>query len=338
MKIPGACKTGFVFVWLLLPATVAQHTEQSPAAPSTIRVGSSLVLVDVISQDPKSGLPIRDFKKEDFQVFDNGHEVPISSFDSGTGYDTRRVALWLVVLCNEQGKVAGSAQFVGKEALFRPALDHLDEQDMVGVAHWCDNGETELDLRPTEDRDKAIEVLTETIKPISFHIGGNSDAVGELTFRKMVRMIIQDAQRRNPQPLPALVFLDGDYTGQPKSELNHLIDDFLETSGIVFGIKDERSPSLGPLLFEQGQIMHYMAEQTGGQFFAAPPAGYSAALEAILMQLHFRYELGFVPPALDGKRHKLKVVLTKDAKEKHKGARLRFRSEYIPGEVPEWAR
>jgi len=44
--------------------------------------------------------------------------------------------------------VAGSAQFVGKEALFRPALDHLDEQDMVGVAHWCDNGETELDLRP----------------------------------------------------------------------------------------------------------------------------------------------------------------------------------------------
>jgi len=62
------------------------------------------------------------------------------------------------------------------------------------------------------------------------------------------------------------VFLDGDYTGQPKSELNHLIDDFLETSGIVFGIKDERSPSLGPLLFEQGQIMHYMAEQTGGSF------------------------------------------------------------------------
>jgi hypothetical protein len=162
--------------------------------------------------------------------------------------------------------------------------------------------------------------------------------VGEMTFRKMVRTIIQEAQRRNPQPLPALVFLDGDYTGQPKSELNHLIDDFLETSGIVFGIKDERSPSLGPLLFEQGQIMHYMAEQTGGQFFAAPPAGYSAALEAILMQLHFRYELGFVPPALDGKRHKLKVVLTKDAKEKHKGARLRFRSEYIPGEVPEWAR
>ena len=338
MKIPDAYKTGFVFVWLFLPAAAAQQTEQSPAAPSTIRVGSSLVLVDVISQDPKSGLPIRDFKKEDFQVFDNGHEVAITSFDSGAGYDTRRVALWLVVLCNERGKVAGSAQFVGKEALFRPALDHLDEQDMVGVAHWCDNGETELDLRPTTDRDKAIDVLTETIKPISFHIGRNSDAVGEETFRKMVRLIIQDAQRRNPQPLPALVFLDGDYTGQPKSELNHLIDDFLETSGIVFGIKDERSPTGGPLLVEQGQIMHYMAEQTGGQFFAAPPAGYSAALDMILMQLHFRYELGFVPPALDGKRHKLKVVLTKGAKEKPKGARLRFRSEYIPGVVPDWAR
>jgi hypothetical protein len=29
----------------------------------TFRVQSSLVLVDVMSQDPKSGLPIRDFKK-----------------------------------------------------------------------------------------------------------------------------------------------------------------------------------------------------------------------------------------------------------------------------------
>jgi hypothetical protein len=315
----------------------AQENAASPKTP-TIRVQSSLVLVDVISQDPRSGLPVRDFKKEDFQLFDNREEVPIATFDAGARYDTRPVIVWLVVICDEQGKVGGSSQFVGKEALFRPALDHLDKLDTVGVAHWCDNGETRLDLLPTDDRDKPIEVLTETIQPIPYRIGGNSNLVGEVTFRKMVRLIIRDAHRRNPQPLPVVVFLDADYTGQPRSELNALVDDFLETSGIVFGIKDANFPALPQLQHEQGEIMHYMADQTGGQFLAAAPAGYSAALDAIMMQLHFRYELGFVPPAIDGKRHELKVELTKGAKETHKGVRLRFQPEYIPvREEPAWA-
>jgi hypothetical protein len=39
-----------------------------------------------------------------------------------------------------------------------------------------------------------------------------------------------------------------------------------------------------------------------------------------------------------GKRHELKVELTKEAKEKHKRVRLRFRPEYIPvREEPDWA-
>ena len=134
---------------------------------------TSLVLVDVISRDPKSGLPVRDFKKEDFRVFDNGHEVPIATFDAGARLDTRPVALWLVVICNEGGlpTFGASAEFAGKESLFRPALDRLEEHDTVGVAHWCDNGETQLDLPPGEDRDSAIRVLVKTLKRIPFQGG-----------------------------------------------------------------------------------------------------------------------------------------------------------------------
>jgi len=57
------------------------------------------------------------------------------------------------------------------------------------------------------------------------------------------------------------------------------------------------------------------------------------------MLLHFRYELGFIPPAIDGKRHQLRVELIKEAQEKYKGIRLRFRPEYIPvKDLPDWAR
>ncbi len=82
--------------------------------------------------------------------------------------------------------------------------------------------------------------------------------------------------------------------------------------------------------------MHYLADQTGGQFLAAPPAGYSSALEEIILQLHFRYELGFAPQVIDGKRHTIKVVLTNEAKDKHKGVRLRSRPEYIASTEPTW--
>jgi len=191
---------------------------------------------------------------------------------------------------------------------------------------------------PTEDRNKVIEVLAETLKPIPLEGGTSaSDEAGELAFRKLIRLIIRDAYRRNPKPLPVIVFLHGDHTGQPHGELNKVVDDFLETSGVVFGIRDSQSPNLRFIVGEQAKIMHYMAKHTGGEYFSAPASGYEAALEAILLQLHFRYELGFIPPAIDGKRHELRVDLTKSAKAEHKGLRLRYRHEYIPvREQPEW--
>jgi hypothetical protein len=253
LTVPGTL--GLVLVSFLSSGSFAQQPVQSSSPQTTIRVQFSLVLVDIISQDPKNCLPVRDFKREDFRVFDDGNEVPIVSFDSGARNDTRAFIVWLVVICNEGGKTGGSAEFARKESYFRPALDHLDKRDAVGVAHWCDNGETRLDLMPTEDRDSPIRVLAETIQPISFHVGGDSDAVGEVTYRKMLRTIIQDAHHRNAQPLPVVVFLDGDHTGQPRSELDQVVDDILETSGIVFGIKDAKAPKvLGLSIGEQSQI------------------------------------------------------------------------------------
>jgi hypothetical protein len=55
------------------------------------------------------------------------------------------------------------------------------------------------------------------------------------------------------------------------------------------------------LIGAQSKILHYMAKHTGGQYFSAPPSGYAAALQAVLMQLHFRYELGFIPPAIESR-------------------------------------
>src|SRR5437763_87125 len=99
-KAPGVA---FCFLAVCTSASMVLQQPTATAQAPTIRVQSSLVLVDVIGQDRKSGLPVRDFKKEDFRLFDNRHEVRIATFDAGAHYDTRPITLWLVVICNESG-------------------------------------------------------------------------------------------------------------------------------------------------------------------------------------------------------------------------------------------
>jgi hypothetical protein len=59
-------------------------------------------------------------------------------------------------------------------------------------------------------------------------------------------------------------------------------------------------PRVTSVTRKRALTMLYMSKHTGGQYFSAPPSGYAVALEAILMQLHFRCELGFIHPAIDG--------------------------------------
>jgi hypothetical protein len=106
-------------------ASISIAPQQPPVSPeaAAIRVLSSLVLIDVISQDPKNGSPVRDFKKEDFRVFDNRQEVPITTFAAGA-HDTISIILWLVVICNERGKseFEASGEFMEKRRSFGPHL------------------------------------------------------------------------------------------------------------------------------------------------------------------------------------------------------------------------
>ena len=141
---------------------------------------TSLVLVDVLTQDSKTGLPLNELKKDDFRMLDNGHQVPILTFDAGAHFGTRPIALWFLMICNQKNwDEAGSGFIRNKAALLRPALDHLDKRDTVGVAHWCDNGQEAIDLAPTTDHDAPIAMIEEIQHRAPIESGTR---VGELSF------------------------------------------------------------------------------------------------------------------------------------------------------------
>ena len=68
MKITFACTLGLVLVLFLASSSFAQVPTRPSAVQTAIRVQSALVLIDIITQDPKNGLPVQDFRKEDFRV------------------------------------------------------------------------------------------------------------------------------------------------------------------------------------------------------------------------------------------------------------------------------
>jgi VWFA-related protein len=82
MGIPRKTFSTFTAAGLLLQATpvLAQQTGQAGASESRIQVTSELVLVNVVARDKKGSL-VRDLKKGDFTVFEDGKKQEISTFD-----------------------------------------------------------------------------------------------------------------------------------------------------------------------------------------------------------------------------------------------------------------
>lgn len=313
---------------LLSPPCFGQAADVPQA---TIRVDSSLVLVDVITQDAKTALPLANLKKEDFRVLDDGSDMAIQSFDVGARYGTRPIALWFAVICNQVDWDENGSGFIrGKGALLRPALEHLDKNDTIGIAHWCDDQTQKIDFAPSRDVDGALTSLEALFHKSPKTPGTRS---GELALQAMLRLIIDSAHQSKPEPLPVIVFLYGDHSGMERDEADELLKNLLETSGMVFGINDG-AVRVSPIYLDnqhaQPNVAHFLAVKTGGQFFSIPPKAFAVALDDLLRQVHFRYVLGFQPTALDGKKHTLTVQLTDAAKQRFPQARLAFRPAYIP--------
>jgi len=325
----AGCLQRIVFLCAAVLTTTALcpklATGQQPEI--TIHASTNLVLVDVVAM--KNGLPEKNLKREDFRLFDNDTPVPIKTFDTGRQSSSRSLALWLVVQCRMPGwEAQGSGYFAGQINRFLPALKELDPHDSVGVAHWCDNGDSQLDLQPTSNV-ADLTAAAEQVLATEWKLG-NHDRAGELALQRTLQLIVDATRSTKPEPLPVVIFLYGDWSGMPRSEADHFIGELLETSAVAFGLRDHRSPRMWWLPGEQREVAHYIATQTGGEYQDVTPETYSTGLEQILQQLHFRYELGFQPPALDGKRHKLTVKLSDSAKEPYRGVRLRYRAAYVP--------
>jgi hypothetical protein len=312
-----------------LYSALAQSGEQAPNdSTATFRISADLVIVNVVTFRGATSTPDITLTRDDFELFDNDRRVPIRTFDKGS--TARPLAVWFLVQCPMPGAGdRGSEVFRGRIDSFRSVLKSGNGSDTFGVAHWCDDGTSELDLLPAKDPDLTLEKLEQVLNsPVTANL---QDRAGELALQGSLQKIVHTTQSQAPERIPAVIFLYDDYSAMPKNEADQFVDQLLSSSITVYGLRDSRSPKIGILGWlggEKGAIATYIATQTGGSYFSREAAQYAGGLKQILDELHTRYELGFAPQSLDGQRHRLRVALSDEARKKYPSTRLTYRSGY----------
>jgi hypothetical protein len=323
---------------VLSVATFAGLPLQAPGEQvAPIRATTFLVLVDLLAEDKKTGEPIKDLKQDDFFLRDNGNPASILAFNRGIDHNLRPVQLWFVLACNEErryvgggqapgaggrrGQIAGSGKpidmtekygasfLVGKAAELRLAFEHLSAEESVGVAHWCDNGESVIDLMPSRERSTTFNALEEVAarKTVVIDHMPSQDAKTQV-----MRLINNVALTAFPQPFLALVFLGGTGSGNGAGNSGGNWSGFMETSATDLGIEGGKSSS----------------DATAKSQYAVKSNDYVNRLAIFIDTLHSRYEIGFPPDSRNKKQHHVSIELLKSARERYPNAVLRYREVY----------
>src|SRR6266404_4974717 len=104
-------------------AMLAQQAGSQQSAPA-IRATTELVLVNVVARDKKGNL-IRDLKRDDFTVFEDGQKQQVSSFDFENIEELALAGQSMPTATGNEGAVAPAA---GASAPAQPVLDARDRR------------------------------------------------------------------------------------------------------------------------------------------------------------------------------------------------------------------
>ena len=312
-----------------VPLTVAFLAFLFQLPPSSnnqvIAVQVSLILVNATVQELETGAPVADLSYHDFLVFDNGHPATTVLFEGGTSHERRPITIWFLLSCSEhKGIKHGSRFMAGKSQLFGPMLDGLDSNDTVGVAHWCDNGDSKIDLAPTHERKAPLTAIdaildqnpTESAKPEE-----------QAAFQRTLDLVADN--RRDRVSLPVILLLyDGSFA-IPKDETDVLARRLLYKEAVLYQITAESEDFTGSNSERRDSSIHIVSTESGGHVVHVQHEDYVKAMSSVLDTLRSRYTLAVMPRSKDGQWHELQVRLTDSALSKHKPVRLEYGAGYL---------
>jgi VWFA-related protein len=301
----------------------AQQSRQEVLGEFKISIDVNLVTTDVtVIGGSKAQL-----RAEDFIVYDENIAQDITYFS----YDLLPLAV--AVLIDRSGSVAPHMPMLQLAALL--SLRHLRPEDQLALFSFDDGTKKICDL--TQDR----ILIAEKINKIK---GG-----GGTNIYDAIRDAARYLRKKAPDRRRAIIVIsDNCHTqGNMQRKAEKARKEVLETGATIYSI---RTPS-GFMMFagsrnpwatnppanhdscaESNDLLNSLTEETGGELLAVGAStSLQKSLETAILNLRFRYTLGFNPshPGEDGSFHRLAVKL--NAPDRCPGCQLLVRSGYYTG-------
>ncbi len=272
------------------------------------------IFATVIDKDERL---VPNLAREDFQILDNGKPQPLTLFDNSPQ------PIRLIVMLDVSGSMLGNL------ALLRAACQELFKQlrpeDAVRVGAFG----KEITISPafTNDVRELVaalptEIAPDAPTPMWRAVDDAMTALAGIEQRRVI-LVLSDGKDTGPRKFNERFITQLDIVDRARRDEIMIYGIGLRSRGPMpmgagmdikaMMIADLPDPGLGTTALETG----------GGYFEIRPRDDLGAAFARVAAELHSQYMLGFVPPALDGKVHKIEV------KVPGKDVRPRARKSYI---------
>lgn len=319
MKNPALLLLAFALAAVTTQSSTSAQQSQQP----TFRSGAKTVAVYATVTE-KDGRMITNLTRDAFEIRDNGKPQPLTVFST----DVQPVSV--VMMLDRSGSMRGNTRLVEQAA--EAFVRNLGPGDAARIGTFADR----IVIQPegfTSDQNALLRILRSDL-PVT----------GPTPLWNAIENAIAALKEREGRKV-VLVFSDGgdapaNFTVNNRSIMD-VMRDAQQDDVMVYAIGLQTTVLLGRNprggMGSMGSMtsvrpdpgLARIADETGGGYFELNRSEeLSDTFAAVADELHHQYALGFEPPRLDDRMHKLEVKVTPSK------LKVRARREYLAGRVP----
>jgi Ca-activated chloride channel family protein len=294
----------FVYLVVVVSIVLAVGSWIDPAVAQqlTFRTGARLVPLYATAIDAQRR-PVSDLTKDDFVIFDNEKHQDTALFANEVQ------PIGIVVMLDTSASMTGNLKLVNQAA--EQFLLRLLPQDKALVGAFNDKIEF-FPANFTSDRDK----LVASLRDLDF---GNPTKLYDAIAASVNRLQAVEGRR------VVLVFTDGADTNS--SEKDGDVLSLAQNNDVMIyaiGLRSNYFAGSRQVRSKPDGALKGLAADTGGGYFELDnTTDLTPTFTKIALELHTQYVLGFTPPVLDGRLHRVTVRVNRP------GVTIRARRNYL---------
>jgi Ca-activated chloride channel family protein len=253
-----------------------------------ITVDSSLVILNATVTDT-TGKPIRNLKKSEFKILEDGKEQEIAFFE------TELIPFAAVILLDTSGSMESRISLARSAAM--NFLDGLRADDQAAIYNFDSKVSRIQEFSNSRD-----------IAPTAFDL----KAYGYTALNDAIFQAAQDLSRREEKRRAIIVLSDGADTRSAKSA-DRALKEALAVNAMIYTVDMSSIDTGGRERMQNQGVLKNFAEKSGGRFIPTPGGQeLRDGFKNIVAELGTQYTLGFQPQnSKDGKWRALEIQVAK---------------------------